>query len=119
MNLFQLLIIGFLFITFYRLIKKVRDRQVSQGLFLIWFVLWLAVGVLVIFPSLMSRMAELSGIGRGVDLAIYIAIIILLYTQFKLYHRLEEQDKRISHLVRKIAINNAQKNANPSRDNPA
>jgi len=116
MNVFQIIFIVFLILTLFRLLKKLKSRQISHGLFVVWFILWLVMGIVIVFPFLMSRLAEIAGIGRGVDLAIYVAVIILLYTQFKLYHRLEEQDKKISHLVRKIAINNPQKNDNSSRD---
>ena len=116
MNIFQIAILLFIGMTIFRLAVKLRKRIFSPGLFIVWLVLWLIIAIFVAQPEWLSHLANLAGIGRGVDLAIYLAIILLIYTQIRLSIRFEEQDRRLSQLVRKLSINNVQSNDTKSRD---
>ena len=104
-------IIVFIFIGFAwsRAVIQFRSRRISVGEFLFWTLVWGGFNVLVFFPGLLSSIAELIGIGRGVDVIIYSSIVMIFYLIFRIYIKLEETQREITELVRKIAINEKRK----------
>lgn len=67
----------------------------SAGLYFVWV------------PAHATALANLIGIGRGVDLVIYLWILISLIMLLNLHLKLREHMELITILVRKIAITNA------------
>ena len=65
------------------------------GLYFVWF------------PAHASALAELAGIGRGVDLIIYIWVAISLLTLLNLHLKLRAQMELITALAREMALANA------------
>jgi small membrane protein len=65
------------------------------GLYFIWF------------PTHATRLAELVGIGRGVDLILYTWVVISLIMLLNLHLKLRTQLELITLLARKIAIADA------------
>jgi hypothetical protein len=43
------------------------------------------------------------GVGRGIDVLVYLSIILLFYSNFKQTERIEKLEKEITKLVREIA----------------
>lgn len=68
----------------------------ATGIYLVWF------------PDQSTRLAELVGIGRGVDLIIYIWVAISLIVLLNLHLKLRAQLELITVLARKIALANAE-----------
>ena len=62
---------------------------------------------LVWAPSHVSDLAEFAGVGRGVDLIIYIWVVISLLVLLNLHLKLRVQLELITALARQIAIANA------------
>jgi hypothetical protein len=80
---------------------------------------WLAAlgGVYFVWvPSHATRLAELVGIGRGVDLIIYTWVVISLLVLLNLHLKLRAQMEMITVLARELAIANAR--ANQSKVEP-
>ena len=67
----------------------------GSGLFLVWE------------PSWASDIAELVGVGRGVDLIIYVWVVISLLILLNLHLKLRVQLEQITILTRQLAIANA------------
>ena len=68
----------------------------SAGLYFVWV------------PSHSTRLAELVGIGRGVDLILYTWVCISLIVLLNLHLKLRTQMELITALARKIALAEAQ-----------
>ena len=66
------------------------------GLYFVWF------------PSHATILAELAGIGRGVDLILYVWVVISLLIVLNLHLKLRAQMELITALAREIAIVKAQ-----------
>ena len=64
----------------------------AAGLYFVWL------------PSHSTRLAELVGIGRGVDLILYIWVCISLIVLLNLHLKLRTQTELITTLARKIAL---------------
>jgi hypothetical protein len=63
--------------------------------------------VLVLFPDLTTRAANLLGVGRGTDLLLYVSLIAGLHVALLLYLRTRELERKITEQARAIAIRNA------------
>lgn len=71
----------------------------AAGLYFVWF------------PSHSTRVAEIAGVGRGVDLILYLWVCISLIMLLNLHLKLRKQHELITVLARKIALANVQTNA--------
>jgi len=107
MSIFQIVILILILIVVVKAGQRFNRKELSLFLFLAWLGIWTALAVVAVFPEIISRIASFAGIGRGVDLVIYLAIFLLFYFAFKINLRLNKIEKNISELVRKIAIQNA------------
>lgn len=90
-----------------RIIKQRRKKQVSKNEFFLWLVFWI-IGIIVIvqIKALDKLVANLGFSSSGINILLYIAIIILFHLVFKLRIRLEKQEKNITKLTRELAIKN-------------
>ena len=100
----QLILTGLLLATlFYAWLEYPRSPAVGllavlaawAGLFFVWF------------PEQATRLAAWVGIGRGVDLVIYVWIGISLIVLLNLHLKIRSQMELITLLARAIAITNA------------
>lgn len=105
MLLFQVIALIFLLFVIARLIIKFSRKQLSIKIFIFWFVFWLFVGLVIILPSTTEYLAKLLGIGRGVDLALYISTIIIFYLIFHFFLRQQKMEQEITKLTRRLALN--------------
>jgi small membrane protein len=108
-NIVQILIIVFALFAWSRGILRLRDKDISVGEFAFWSIIWAVVIFAAVFPHIIALISSKVGIGRGVDLAIYVSIILLFYLVFRLYVKTDNQDREITKLVREIAIRDAKK----------
>jgi hypothetical protein len=99
-------IIAFIFVTFAasRAVLRAKDKKITIIELFFWLGIWGGLIVVVFFPGLTSYIAELVGIGRGIDVIIYTSIGLLFYMIFRLYVKLEDSEKEITRLVREIAL---------------
>jgi len=69
-----------------------------------WLIFWLAVGVAFVTPESLTRLANVLGIGRGADLVLYVAVVVVFYLMFRIFVRLENMERNITKIVRKDAL---------------
>jgi len=102
--LIQIILIVLIAITILRLLAKYESREVSMRQLSGWLAIWLLASAVIIRPDLTVRLANLVGVGRGSDLVIYLAIIFLFYTVFRLLLRIENMEKNLTKVVRSEAL---------------
>jgi small membrane protein len=90
-------------------VYTLQKKKINFGEFFLWSMLWLSLLVASLFPKLPTLLSQALGIGRGVDLVIYASIFVLFFLMFKLYVRMEEQERQVTSLVRETAIRRAKK----------
>ncbi len=110
MNLIQILAIIFCLFALWRVVLKFRRRELKVSEFIMWLIFWLAVGVAFVTPESLTKLANLLGIGRGADLVLYVAVVVVFYLMFRIFVRLENMEKNITKVVRKKAIDQATDN---------
>lgn len=63
--------------------------------------------IVVIWPGLLSELARLVGVGRGVDLLFYLALVAGLIYVVSEYKRSVEQTRAMTQLARELALTEA------------
>ncbi|GAB3767992.1 hypothetical protein FB382_002284 [Nocardioides ginsengisegetis] len=61
-------------------------------------------GLAVLFPSAVTRTAELVGVGRGTDLVLYVLCVAFLFVSTSLYTRHTDMHDRFVELTRQQAL---------------
>lgn len=65
--------------------------------------------VFIAMPSAADKLAHLVGVGRGADLVMYVSIIFFFVAGIILYSRIRRIEAEQTELVRKIAVQRAEK----------
>lgn len=89
-------------------LRHLRRRHLSRSVSLGWLLFWMAAGVVVVLPQTTDRVARLVGVGRGVDVAMYISLLFLFALVFRLFLKLEQMERSLTRLVRDEALERAQ-----------
>lgn len=96
-----LMLIGVLVLYFNRLRSGVLDR-------LVVLVLGALGIVMVVAPDWTNAVAHAVGVGRGVDLFFYLAIVGFAFGLLILYSKIRELEASITQLVRTLALERAE-----------
>ncbi len=111
MSLFQilaLLLVGLLFLlSILAMLRGWASRR--EGV--MWALLWLAAAVAIIWPGVTRIVANALGIGRGTDLVLSCAVVMMMVGFLMTYVRLRRIRRDLTLLVRHLAIRDAVINA--------
>lgn len=99
----------FAFFALSRVILRFKDRSITLRELVFWSVIWIAIIVTAFIPEVSRSIANLFGIGRGVDFLIYVSIIVLFYLLFRLYVKIDSTDQEITKLVRQVSLKDIKK----------
>jgi hypothetical protein len=69
-----------------------------------WTLVWIAAAVIISLPGLTTIFAEVVGIGRGVDLVVYLSIFLLFILVFHLHVMHDRMERSLTELVRQDAL---------------
>jgi len=83
---------------------RFHRKKTSLQTFILWAVLWIILVIFAIIPESSTFLADILGIGRGLDLVLIFGIIGSYYLIFRVYLKLEKIDHDITELVRKISM---------------
>lgn len=86
--------------------NRLRTRLWDRAIF---FAIALVGIVMVIRPDWATAIANFVGVGRGVDLLVYLGFSGLAFLWLTLYSRQREMDVRLTELTRRLAILQAEK----------
>lgn len=102
----QFIATGIIVIILGQLGLKVIKDKTSVFKLMFWGIFWAIALVFIWLPTgLLDKLGELFGVGRGVDVLVYLSIIFLFYTNLRLNNKVEKLEKEITKLVREIARN--------------
>jgi small membrane protein len=90
--------------------KRVREGVISAREALLWTCVWLVAAVVVALPNTTTLIANMLGVGRGVDLVVYGAIILLFFLLFKIFVHLDKLESKLTDIVRKDALKDVESN---------
>ena len=106
----QILLLAFVIFAISRVYLRLKENVISARVAFFWFLIWLAALVGVSLPATTTRIAEFFGVGRGVDIIVYISLALLFYLIFRIYVMIEDLRHQITYLVREIALSGSSKN---------
>jgi len=104
MNAIQILLVLFAVFAFSRALVGVRRGTLRVGPFVLWALFWGAVVVVAFRPEATMAIAHVFGVGRGADLAIYLALVLAFFLLFRLFARIEELERQLTRFVRAEAL---------------
>jgi len=92
---------------------RFQKRLMNIKELIFWSILWGGLTVLVFIPGKTDFLARLLGMKRGIDAMFFFGIIVLFYAVYRLYAKANNLEYELTQLVRKIAIQNTEKNNQP------
>jgi hypothetical protein len=99
------LIIITIFIS--RLFWQKKKKLVSANEFIFWLIFWLLSGVAILSLKWIDKVvAGLGFSSQGIDVLLYLVIIVLVYLIFRVRIKLERLDQDITKIVREISLKN-------------
>ena len=104
-------IIGFWFLA--SIFSKFRKKQLPFVWFTFWSFLWAGLIFVISMPQIADNLAPIFGLGqgRGVELFLFLAILIILFILFRLFLRVMQIESQISKIISHMAIKEAKKNS--------
>jgi small membrane protein len=100
--------VGFLFYAL-RSASHLRQRIIGMLLFVL-------IGIAVIFPRSTTTLAEFLGVGRGTDLVFYLSFFLFLYISVTLLARANRLERKVTQLARAVALIQGDSNSTPETD---
>jgi len=104
MHAIQIVLICFAVFAVSRVMIRYRRgnmRTVDLGL---WLLFWVAVIVVAWLPDTTNLLARWLGVGRGVDTAMYLSLLVIFYLLFRSFAKIEDLDRQITRIVRANAL---------------
>jgi small membrane protein len=102
--LLQIIITVFALFALSRSFLRFRKGSESILEFIIWIFIWSSVVLVVFFPEITQIPAKILGIGRGMDVLVYLSIVALFYSIYRIYAKIEKIEQDITSLVRNDAL---------------
>lgn len=115
MMLYQFILVFIAIFSFLFLIIRFRKGRTSLNNLFLWSVIWILIVFFSFNTGLSSKIANLFGIGRGLDLIIIFAVVLIFYLLFKLYMTLEKIDNNLTLIVSDLALNKEKSDNNSSK----
>lgn len=91
-------------------IVRFKRGDVAFTGMIMWLLFWAAAAVVVIWPDATFYFSKKLGIGRGADLIVYLALVLLFFLVFRLVVSVEKQRREITKLTRLITLNKIEDN---------
>lgn len=109
MFLAPIIVISLVLIALYAGTKRL------SGLQLLGVAAFVLLGtLLVVFPNISTRIANVLGVGRGTDLVFYLAVLAGIFVASNYYFRFKRHEEALIALARQNAIANAREPDGPS-----
>jgi hypothetical protein len=108
----QFILIVLLGIGTYVYFNRLRSGLLDRMMVLLFAVLG---AVMTIAPDFTTSVANLVGVGRGVDLFFYLSILGLAFMCLLLYSRIRQLESSITELTRALAVKRANDPDEPAR----
>jgi len=105
----QILLSAIIIFIIVRTLAAYKKGSLSPFFSFAWIIFWVFGLVLIFQQEFTITVANRLGISRGVDLVIYISLILVFYMIYRLLAKIENLERSITQIVRKTAIKDAQK----------
>ena len=87
-----------------RLLALWKRRKLPARTAILWLLIWCAVLVIVFFTPAIDALSKPIGVGRGIDLIVYVAIMLLFYMIFQMSMKIDKLEHDMTKLARELAL---------------
>lgn len=94
------IVLAALFVTW----RRAWQRVIRLWEALVWTLVWGGAAVTISLPSVSVRLAGLFGVGRGVDLIVYVSVALLYLLVFRLFVENVKAERALTLIVRREAL---------------
>lgn len=108
MLVIQVILILFFLFVIGSVIQRYRVGDLSWRAAAFWILFWIAAGVIVIEPNATFYVAHLVGVGRGADVVVYVALVIIFFILFQFILKLTRLERNLTKVVRELALRQRQ-----------
>ena len=89
---------------FSQLIRKILKDKASLTKIIFWVLFWGISLVIIWLPKeTIDNIGGIFGVGRGIDVLVYLSIILLFYNNLRLNERIDDMNKKVTKIVREVA----------------
>ena len=103
----QIFLLAFVLFAFSRVLFRHRDKVISTRVTLFWSIIWIAAIIGILLPKTTTSIAQIFGIGRGVDIIVYVSLTLLFYLVFRIYVMIEDIRHEITQVIREFGLKNS------------
>lgn len=104
MTISQALLSTIILFIVYKTFISFQKGNLSKNFTLTWLLLWGGVLFFIFEQNTLIKIAHLVGISRGVDLIIYLSIILLFYLIYRIFYNLNEINQKLTKIIREDAL---------------
>lgn len=90
-----------------RTFLRFRDEIMSFRQMIFWSFLWLGAAYVLLYPHNSDEVAQKVGLSRGIDVVVYVSIMVIFYLIFRTYVTINHMQQETTRLVRAIALEGA------------
>jgi hypothetical protein len=121
MHAIQIVLICFAVFAMSRVLIRYRRGLMRMLHLELWLLFWVCVMVVALRPETTDLLANWLGVGRGVDTAMYLALLLIFYLLFRNFGKIEDLDRQLTKVVRANALREMEEDlaAAKDRDRPA
>lgn len=100
----QIVLVVFALFALSRVLLRFRRGGMPILHLLLWVLFWAGVIVVALLPNTTFVLARWLGVGRGADVAIYLALVLAFYMLFRMFGKVEDLERQITRVVRAAAL---------------
>lgn len=110
-SLYQLLVPLFALLMMAKAISRFLRHVMTGRELAVWVTIWVGISLVALFPdTAISWFAYVTGIKSGINALIFFALVMLLWGFLRVYVMLEDHERQLTELVRKIALEGVERN---------
>jgi len=104
MHAIQIVLVCFSIFALSRVLIHYRQGGMRMLNLALWLLFWGCVVVVALLPNTTNLLATWLGVGRGVDTAMYLAILMSFYLLYRCFAKIEDLDRQLTRVVRANAL---------------
>lgn len=108
----QIVLVLFSVFALTRVFLRFREKVITQKTAFFWTFIWFSALIGILLPKTTTQIASIFGVGRGVDVIVYISLALLFYLVFRIYVMIQDIRHEITDIIRKVAISQSLKSPN-------
>lgn len=103
-SLFNIILLLFAFFAWTRVFLRFRSGDTSIKWFVFWSIIWFGLVLIIFLPGKADFFTRVLGVSRAPDAMLTLAVVLLLYTVYRLYVKIDSLEGEITGLTRHITL---------------